>query len=207
MGFSELGKHIEKAAASTAVASALFLLPSQIEIDLDALANNISLLKSHLGAGVGIMAVVKANAYGHGALSVAKTVIENGASFLAVANLAEAIKIRNAGIVAPILVLGYVPDNAIPLAIQNDISVSVFDVDLIGRYQMAARGTFGILKAQIKIDTGMGRLGILPGDMANLWQQLHELDQIKFEGIYTHFLPPMKMLRIRKGSLKHSSRF
>ena len=187
MGFPELEKYKEKAVTSTTVASALSLLPSQIEIDLDALANNISLLKRHLGAGVGIMAVVKANAYGHGALTVAKTVIENGASFLAVANLAEAIEIRNAGIVAPILVLGYVPDNAIPLAIQHDISVSVFDIDLAGRYQMAARGTFGVLKAQLKVDTGMGRLGILPIDMANLLRKFHELDRIHFEGIYTHF--------------------
>lgn len=202
MQFSGQRKRIERVVASTTDAPALSLLPSRVEIDLEALANNISLLKAHLGAGVGIMAVVKANAYGHGALSVAKTVIENGADFLAVANLAEAMDLREGGIVAPILVLGFVPDYVIPLAVQSDISVSVFDVDLARRYQVAARGTYRVLKAQIKIDTGMGRLGILPIDMANLLRKLHELDQIQFEGIYTHFSAAVEDAAHTEGQLE-----
>ena len=100
----DLAKPIQYALANN-IPDIQALRPSHVEIDVEALAANVRLVKASVGADVGIMAVVKANAYGHGAVTVARTALQNGASCLAVANLAEAIQLRRAGIDAPILVL------------------------------------------------------------------------------------------------------
>lgn len=163
------------------------LRPSHVDIDVEALASNLRLIKAAVDADVGVMAVVKANAYGHGAVTVARTVLQNGACFLAVANLAEALQLRRAGIDAPILVLSYVPVDAIPIAVEHDITVSLFDRQQAMRFEIVARGTKGTLNAHIKVDTGMGRLGILPGDSEALASALLLCDAIQVDGIYTHF--------------------
>ena len=163
------------------------VFPSRVEIDLDALAENVRWLKARVGDNTAVMAVVKANAYGHGAAPVARTALENGAELLAVANLAEAVELRDAGIKAPILVLGYVPADAIPLVIQLEISVSVFDKVVAQQYAAAAEGAHGKLIVHIKVDSGMGRLGVLPKDAIALTNQLQNVDAIEVEGIYTHF--------------------
>ena len=163
------------------------LAPSRVEIDAAALAGNVRLLKAHIGRHVGMMAVVKANAYGHGAVTVSRAALCNGASCLAVANMAEAIELRDAGITAPILVLSYIPAFAIPQAIQQDIRVSLFDLELARQYEDAARGVYGRLKIHIKVDSGMGRLGVLPGGALALFRCLQSMDRLETEGIYTHF--------------------
>ncbi len=133
------------------------------------------------------MAVVKANAYGHGAVTVARIALRNGASCLAVANLVEAVQLRRAGIAAPILVLSYVPVDTIPFAVEHDITVSLFDTGRVARFQNIARATGGILRAHIKVDSGMGRLGILPREVKEMMRTLRSCDAIQVEGIYTHF--------------------
>ena len=163
------------------------LRPSRVDIDLEALASNVRLIKAHVGAGTGIMAVVKANAYGHGAVTVARIALRNGATCLAVANLAEAVQLRRAGIAAPILVLSYVPSDSIPFAVEDDITVSLFDIGQMARFQNIARATGGILKTHIKVDSGMGRLGILPREVKEMMRTLRTCDAIQVEGIYTHF--------------------
>lgn len=163
------------------------LAPSRVDLDLEALASNVRLIKAKVGADTGIMAVVKANAYGHGAVTVARIALGNGASCLAVANLAEAVQLRHAGIDAPILVLSYIPGDSIPLAIEYDITASLFDMEQMARFQNNARATGGLLKAHIKVDSGMGRLGILPGEVKELIATLRSCDAIRVEGIYTHF--------------------
>lgn len=163
------------------------LRPSRVDIDLEALASNVRLIKAKVGADTGIMAVVKANAYGHGAVAVARIALRNGASCLAVANMAEAVQLRRAGIAAPILVLSYVPSASIPLAVEHDITVSLFDIGQMARFQNIARATCGALKAHIKVDSGMGRLGILPREVKELMTTLRSCDAIQVEGIYTHF--------------------
>jgi len=163
------------------------LRPSRVDIDLEALASNVRLIKAKVGADTGIMAVVKANAYGHGAVAVARIALRNGASCLAVANMAEAVQLRRAGIAAPILVLSYVPSASIPLAVEHDITVSLFDIGQMARFQNIARATCGALKAHIKVDSGMGRLGILPGEVREILTTLRSCDAIQVEGIYTHF--------------------
>ncbi len=175
------------AAIAQSEADVRAFLPSRVELDIDALASNVRLIKAKVGAGTGMMAVVKANAYGHGALTVAGIALRNGASCLAVANMTEAMQLRRAGIAAPILVLSYTPVAAVAMAAQHDITLSLFDRHQAARYDMAAGSAGGMLKAHIKIDSGMGRLGILPGEAEALAAQLRKCESIFIEGTYTHF--------------------
>jgi len=163
------------------------IVPSRVEIDTEALANNVKLIKQHIGDSVELMAVVKANAYGHGAVTVARTALLNGATFLAVANMAEAMELRDAGITTPILILSYVPTFAVRQAIQQDIRVVLFDLELAHQYDRVARDIEGKLKVHIKVDTGMGRLGVLPNETVSLFRHLHAMQNIEIEGIFTHF--------------------
>ncbi len=163
------------------------LVPSRVEIDTEALTSNIKLIKQRIGDDVELMAVVKANAYGHGAVTVARTALLNGASFLAVANMSEAMALRDTGITAPILVLSYFPAFAVRQAIQQNISVVLFDLELARQYERVARDTGGKLKIHIKVDSGMGRLGILPDQAVTLFRHLHAMQHIEIEGIFTHF--------------------
>ncbi len=133
------------------------------------------------------MAVVKANAYGHGAPEVARVAISNGANLLAVAKIDEALELRDAGIDAPILTLSYVPAPAIKRAIELDITVTIYDCEQARQYQAAADNSLGTLSAHIKVDTGMGRLGVLPGDADELCRYVNEQPAIELEGIFTHF--------------------
>lgn len=160
--------------------------PSRVEIDLSALASNVRWVKSRAGEAA-LMAVVKANAYGHGAAAVARTALENGAELLAVANMAEALDLRQAGIGAPVLVLSYVPMQAIPMAIEHDLSLTVFDEELARQCMAAADGSRAPLKVHVKVDTGMGRLGAFPHVANALCRNLKDARGIKLEGVYTHF--------------------
>ena len=173
----------EKRGKQTSPAASL--MPSRIEIDAQALAGNVRLLKAHIGNQVALMAVVKANAYGHGAVAVSRTALANGADWLAVANMAEAIELRAADITAPILILNGISAFAVEQAIQQDIRVSLFDLEQARQMQKAAR--HGKLKVHIKVDSGMGRLGALAGDALDLLRCLHSMDHLEIEGIYTHF--------------------
>jgi len=160
---------------------------SQVAINLDAVAANVRSIKALVRHDVSLMAVVKANAYGHGAPELARVAIRNGADHLAVANIAEALELRRAGIDAPILTLGYAPAEAIPAAIESDVAVTVYDCEQGRQYQSAAADGLGTLSAHIKVDTGMGRLGVLPGDAAELCRYASEQPAIELEGIFTHF--------------------
>ena len=172
------GKQTEFAAALT---------PSRIEIDAQALAGNVRLLKAHIGDQVSLMAVVKANAYGHGAVAVSRTALANGADWLAVANMAEALELRASGIAAPILILNGIPAFAVEQAIQQDIRVSLFDLEQARPMQEAAQKAGGKLKVHIKVDSGMGRLGALAGEALDLMRCLQSMESLEIEGIYTHF--------------------
>ncbi len=161
--------------------------PSRVRIDLGALASNVRWIRASVAADVSIMAVVKANAYGHGAPAVARTALQNGCDRLAAANMAEALALRESGIDAPILILSYVPAEAIPNAIDLNISLSVFDEAFAQQCIAAARRARAKLKIQLKTDTGMGRLGVLPEAAAALCSRLWDSTGINLEGIYTHF--------------------
>ncbi|MEO8394978.1 MAG: alanine racemase [Chloroflexota bacterium] len=160
---------------------------SWVDIDLDALATNVRGLKSLVGDSVALFAVVKANAYGHGAVPVARTALLNGAEYLAVASMQEAVELRSAGIEAPILVMSYVPAQAIRQAVRQNITVTIYDLDLARAYDQAAREAGGTLRVHVKIDTGMGRLGVLASDAMPFFRTLLTLTHLEVEGIYTHF--------------------
>ena len=160
---------------------------SCVEIDLAALASNVRWIKARVGGRVALMAVIKANAYGHGAPAVARTALQNGANLLAVANLAEAIELREAGIDAPILVLSYMPVGAIRDAIEYHVGISVYDSALAEQCISAASRANEKLKVHIKVDTGMGRLGVSPHAAHTVCRQLRDAVGIRLEGIYTHF--------------------
>ncbi len=161
--------------------------PTWLNIDMDAVAYNVRRLKTMVGDQVTLMAVVKANAYGHGAIPVSTTALLNGADYLGVASINEAIELREGGIDAPILILGYTPAWAASLAIRYNITVTLYDVNLARLFDRMGREMNATVKAHIKVDTGMGRLGILPEDSTAFFRALHKMENIEMEGIFTHF--------------------
>ena len=160
--------------------------PTRLEVDLGAIAHNLRLVRRIVGK-VGILAVLKANGYGHGALIVARTVIANGADMLGVACVSEGVAFREAGITAPILVLGYTPAWRVREAVANDIALTLFDRDTARAMDRAAAEEGRVARAHIKVDTGMGRLGLLPDQVLPFVQWLTGLPHLMIEGIFTHF--------------------
>lgn len=157
------------------------------EIDLDALAHNYRALRSNLEPGCKFVGVVKANAYGHGAVPVAKKLEELGAEYLAVACLDEAVELRQAGITAPILILGGTPGQFAPELLRYDITQTVFDLTTAKEYSAAAQKAGKSLKVHIKADTGMGRLGFVGADRVAEIKEVCALPGLEAEGLFTHF--------------------
>ncbi len=158
------------------------------EISLDNIAHNIREIRRITGKSAEIMGVVKADAYGHGVMEVAKTLLENGASRFAVSMLDEAIQLRRAGIEVPILILGYTDPRRANEIIENDVTQSVFSHDLAQALSDEAVRQSKKVKIHIKIDTGMSRIGFLPGYSAvkNV-VEISRLSNIIIEGLFTHF--------------------
>ncbi|HID89646.1 MAG TPA: alanine racemase [Anaerolineae bacterium] len=161
--------------------------PTWVEIDLEAIAHNVRQIKEIVGPEVEILAVLKADAYGHGAITVARTALNNGASFCGVASLNEAIRLREAGIDAPILVLGYTPAWLAREALRYDITLTLYDPDLARAFSRAAIDLRRTARVHIKVDTGMGRLGLLPDQVVPFVEESRGLPGLDLEGIFTHF--------------------
>ena len=158
------------------------------EIDLDALKNNIRNIKKHVGEKTKVTAVVKADAYGHGAVVVAKTLLENGADCLGVAFIDEAEQIRNAGINCPVLLLGYTAEADIKRVIDMDITPTVFQLQSAKKISEQAKKAGKIIKVHIKIDSGMNRIGFLCNQQsAEEIMEISSLENLEIEGIFTHF--------------------
>jgi len=154
------------------------------EVDLDALTANIGSYRRHVGKGVEIIAVVKANGYGHGAVMVSRAVLAAGASRLAVHRLEEGIELRQAGINCPILIMGYTPVANAPLVIAHNLTATVTTREFAEALSARAKSPIPV---HIKVDSGMGRFGLLPGEAADFTAGLNDLRSIKIEGIFTHF--------------------
>ncbi|MFF2448771.1 alanine racemase [Neobacillus sp. NPDC058068] len=157
------------------------------EVDLDCIAENVISVRKHLPRQVNIIAVVKANAYGHGDAQVAKTALEAGANYLAVAFMDEAIALRNKGIKAPILVLGATRPEDVHVAAKFAITLTVFQKEwleeALNHIKMDER-----ISLHIKVDTGMGRLGVrTPVELREIEQIIVKNERFHLEGIYTHF--------------------
>ncbi|MFT4417105.1 alanine racemase [Fredinandcohnia humi] len=167
--------------------SSSFYRDTWVEIDLDCIYQNVANMKSYLPNRVEVMAVVKANAYGHGDVEVAKTALEAGATYLAVAFLDEAISLRRGGIEAPILVLGASRPSDVVVAAENNIALTVFNKEWLAEAQQLYKGNKSVL-FHLKLDTGMGRLGVK--DKAELLSILEAIDHYPYfelEGVFTHF--------------------
>lgn len=164
-----------------------FYRDTWVEINLNHISYNIEEIKRHLHKDVNIFAVVKANAYGHGDAEVAKTVLEAGASYLAVAFLDEALSLRKKGITAPILVLGVCRPEDVGIAAENTITLTVFDEEWL-RKARSYLGAEQKLFIHLKLDTGMGRLGIrCKNTLDELERMTLNEPRIFIEGVYTHF--------------------
>jgi alanine racemase len=161
--------------------------PTWVEIDLEALAGNVRRTQQLVGPDVAICAVLKADGYGHGAGSVARTALNNGARMLAVACLAEAVTLRRAAIDAPILVLGYTPAWQARDTVRHDVTATIYDLDVARALSQAAADVNRPVRVHVKVDTGMARLGLLPGQVVPFVQELALLPGLVVEGIFTHF--------------------
>ena len=173
---------------------------TRAEINLKALAHNYRKLRQVTAPGAGIMAVVKADGYGHGAPQVARVALDNGARFLAVARFNEAVQLRQAGIDAPILLFGYTLPSYVHYLTENRIRAAVNSLASARMLSAEAARIGKILKIHIKIDTGMGRLGLLvkeliddataDGTVVNTVKDvlnITALPHLEVEGIFTHF--------------------
>lgn len=162
------------------------------EIDLDALAYNFKQIRNRIGPTPGMLGVVKADAYGHGAIRVARKLEELNASYLAVSNADEAVELRDGGVRLPILILGYTPSDQTERLLAHDITQAVPNLEIARAYDAAAALVGRRLKVHLKLDTGMGRLG-LPCDNGQFDASLHEvreilaLSHLDVEGVFTHF--------------------
>jgi len=166
------------------------------DIDLDAITVNIQALKKVTAPGARFMAVVKANAYGHGAVEVAQRALESGAHCLGVARIQEAVALRESGIDSRILVLGYTPPELTRLALDNRLTLTVFDVDTARAISDSAVAAGKTVTTHIKTDTGMGRLGLRPAgekgvaidpDRVDAAIRIAQMPGLDLEGIFTHF--------------------
>ena len=160
--------------------------PTHAVIDLAAISHNLREIKKRV-ASAQIMAVVKANAYGHGFKEVTKIAIENGATYLGVALVEEGIILRKNKFTIPVLVFGGFFENQIEDFLRYDLDLTVYDrhhTDTLNHYAKAAGKK---AKVQIKVDTGMGRVGVAWQEAAEFVQRIQELKHIEIVGIYTHF--------------------
>ncbi len=164
-----------------------------LEIDLGRLGQNFRNIKKFIGPETGIIAVVKANAYGHGLREVGKRFSEEGADFLAVADFEEAMILRGEILHTPILILSWVPKENIESAIFNDLRMTVYDFQSARSINREAAKLGLKAKVHLKIDTGMHRLGIDATDEKNMeqikdfFEALMKLPNLEIEGIFSHF--------------------
>lgn len=158
-----------------------------IEVDLNAIVHNLQSLKKLVYPETKIIGVVKANAYGHGLVETARAVWTSGADILAVQSLEEAVELRVNKIKSPILVLGYVNQNDFYKAIEFDITLSVYDLDLTYLLNIEAKKHNRWAKVDFTVDTGMNRYGFKPYEAIEAYLQILKFEHIKIEGIHSHF--------------------
>lgn len=164
----------------------LGLRPAWAEINLDNLTANVKAVVKK-AAPAEVMAVVKANAYGHGAVQVAKVALENGARWLGVGLVEEAQELRRAGIAAPIHIMSTPFPEQAEAVVKGGFSCGLADMEVAEALSAAGRRFGRTARVQIKIDTGMGRLGVLPQEVLPFVQKVRDLNNVEVIGIYTHF--------------------
>ncbi len=160
------------------------------EIDLDALSHNLAVIRRRAGAGTRIMLVVKADAYGHGAVPIAHHAVRCGVSAFGVGSSAEALELRSSGIRLPILVLGTIIDDEADACLRNDVHVALHSSDRREMLQRLARRLGLRANVHLNIDTGMGRLGVLPSRAIDLLREVRSSPNLQLAGVMTHISAP-----------------
>jgi alanine racemase len=166
--------------------TATFQHTTYASIDLAALGHNLSQIQERLGHNCSVMAVVKANAYGHGAIEISRTLVDRGISRLAVASVQEGMALREAGITAEILVLVDLFDNHIQDLLAYRLTPVITEQRLLPDLAKAAEAANQSFPIHIKVDTGMGRLGFSPHEVARLFDALPGWKSLRVEGFMTH---------------------
>lgn len=160
------------------------------EVSLDNLEHNYRAIKKHIPEGCRFLGVMKADAYGHGAVPLSHALCELGAEYLAVSNLEEAIQLRRGGVRAPMLILGYTPASFADTMVFMDITQEVHSLEYAKELDTALAGTNYILNVHLKLDTGMTRIGFFAYDHERTLPELLEvcgLPHLHVEGVFTHF--------------------
>lgn len=161
--------------------------PTLCWIDHDALRWNLRQIREKVGANVKILSMVKANAYGHGAAAVAQTLAGAGGDAFGVATLEEGVELRRSGIRAPILVVAGVYEEQLAEFFAHSLTPVVHDMTRLERLEKAVRRRSATLNVHLKIDTGMGRLGLVAADSEAWIAELKNLAALKIEGVFSHF--------------------
>ena len=159
-------------------------------VDLDALAHNYREIRAHVGSDVKFLGVLKADAYGHGAVPVGQSLVELGADYLAVSNLEEAVQLRRGGIRAPILILGYTPAMYAENMVYLDLTQEVHSLEYAQELNSTLEGTNFILNVHLKLDTGMSRIGFTAYGREEMLQDMvlaAQMSHLRVEGVFTHF--------------------
>jgi len=159
--------------------------PTVAAIDAASLRHNFALLRARIPADVGVLAVVKANGYGHGALLVAPILAAAGAQWLGVATIEEGVELRRAGVRTPILVLTGASGGDVAVLREHDLAVALLDRDMARTLAVAAGGSR--LRVHLKVDTGMGRVGALPAELPALVDEVRGTGAFDIEGLFSHF--------------------
>lgn len=162
------------------------LRPTRVEVDLPQLANNYRAIAAHVGAGVRVMPILKANAYGHGLAAVGRLLDGLGAPMLGVAYLEEGMRLRQEGVRAPILVLGGIVGEQIPRFLEHDLVLTASSVDKLRAIEEHAAALGIRAKVHLKIDTGMERIGVHWYGAATLLEASLACRHVDVEGIFTH---------------------
>ena len=158
------------------------------EINLNNIKDNLNALREPLKETTKVCCVIKADAYGHGAVRVAQMLENENVDYLAVARFEEAMELRENGIKTPILCLGYICESDVREAVENDITMTVYSLDMAKVIDEESKDLDKVGKIHIKIDSGMSRLGYLPVDASyNEIEKINKLKNVEIEGMYTHF--------------------
>lgn len=160
--------------------------PTWAEIDLNASVYNIRRIRSLLAPNVKVLAMIKAEAYGHGMAGIARAAERAGASMLGFASLSEALSLYEARSL-PRLVVGWTPGWLAEPAIQNDVTCTLTDLDTAGEFARAAQSVGKLARVHVKVDTGMHRLGFMPAEAVDAIAQIASMEGLMLEGIFTHF--------------------
>lgn len=161
--------------------------PTYAEIDIRALVHNLNEAKRLAGSKSQILAIVKADAYGHGAVTISEALVRNGIQYLGTALVEEAIELRDAGIKIPIIVLGGIFEEQIPKIAEYNLTPVVYQEGFLKAIANEAGNINRQINIHIKIDTGMGRIGVLPYEAVDFVKKAASQKNIKVEGIMTHF--------------------